>query len=123
MTIQSVKKNKSKTNYKNFNKIFKIESLKNEKNGFGLKLGITKEGYKYRWLQWGTEERTYIKGTKKSLKSFFIKQGKKEHRTGKITGTNFFYGAVERKQKEANEMISDAVVQNFERIIKKYNKQ
>jgi len=119
--FQSVKKNKSKTNYKNFNKLFKIESIKDEKNGFGLKLGITKEGYKYKWLQWGTEQRSYKKNSKKSVKNLFKKSVKNEHLTGAITATNFFYSAVERSMDKANNMISSAVMQNFDRIIRKYN--
>jgi hypothetical protein len=125
--FQKVKKNKSKTNYANFNKLFKIESIKNPDNGFGLKLGITKDGYKYRWINWGTEERSYIKGLKRSNQRYRKSKGSnlggKEHKTGKLSKTNFFYDAVEAKQQTANNMISDAVVQSLKRTVDRYNKK
>jgi len=70
------KKDLSRTNYRDLNKTLKIANRKKKKDHqLGIIIGFTKEGYKYRWIQWGTEDR-YTK--------------KKMYR-GKIEGNNFFY--------------------------------
>ncbi len=51
------KKDKSKTNYRDLSKTLKIANRKKKENQLGVIIGITKEGYKYRWIQWGTEDR------------------------------------------------------------------
>lgn len=112
-----VKKNKSKTNYSALTKALKIEALKKE---FGVKVGFTVEGYKYRWLQWGTQPRSYKKGTKRSIwRSKSDKSG--GHDTGFIEKTDFFYKAVERTQPQAKNKISDSILKSLENTVKKYN--
>jgi len=116
--FQSVKKDKSLTNYSKLNSFFKVQPLQNpDLNTFGLKLGITKQGYKLRWINWGTNERFY----KKSKKSYF-KKSAKEHKTGKIEQTDFFYLAVESSKSEANNKVSQAIIDSLNKTVNKYNK-
>jgi len=96
----SVRKNKSKTGYKNL-KDLKIEPMK---SAVGVKVGFTREGYKYRWIQWGTKERKTKKG----------------YNRGIIDETNFFYGAVERSMPQAQNKVSECIVKSLENTVKKY---
>lgn len=106
--LNSVKKGKSKTNYREFNRAFKIEAIKNADNGFGVKVGV--KYYKARWIEWGTRDREYKN-----------KNGKM-HRTGSIKATNFFYKAVETKKPDAEKMVSECVMDSMKKIISKYEK-
>lgn len=115
-SLNSVKKGKSKTNYKNVNSVFKIAPLKSE-NNIGVKVGITKAGYKYRWLQWGTNDRSYT--IKK--KSLFKKNSGTIHTTGKVAATNFFYSAVEASKEQAQKTVSQAIIDSMNKTVDKYN--
>lgn len=107
------KKNKSKTNYSDVNSSFKIEPIKN-KETVGVKVGVKyvdkngrKNWYKYRWIEWGTDERfTRMKDSR-----------------GKIQPTHFFYDAVTAHKDEAQKQISDSVTEQIEKTIKKYEKK
>lgn len=109
--FNSIKKGKSKTNYIHLQKALKIKSRRKQKDIIGVKVGFTREGYKYRFIQWGTNNRFY-----KSKKT------NKDHNTGEIEGTNFFYSAVASKKKEAENSISNEITKSLERVIKKYSK-
>ena len=108
-SFKSVKKNKSKTGYKDFNKAFKIENMK---RNIGVKVGLTNVGYKYRWIEWGTDERSYP-----------VKKSKVVHKTGSVQPTHFFYDAVARKKTEAQNGVNAAILESLQKTVDKYNKQ
>ena len=128
-SFQSVKKNKSESGYAAFNKSFAVEPLK---QAIGVKVGIKNveytvrgrkkaTGYISRWIQWGTQERSYKKGVKRSVwKKTKDKSG--GHNTGSMDKTNFFYGAVERSMPQAQNISSDAIIKSLENTVEKYNK-
>lgn len=121
--FQAGYKGKGKTKLKGFRSFFQMQPIRNEEKGFGLKLGV--KNYKYRWIQWGTNDRFYKKGKKKFFryrKSLIGKANNGQHATGKITGNNFFYSAVEQKKVQAQKDISAAVLESLNRTIQKYNK-
>jgi len=101
--FNGVKKGKSKTNYKNIT--FKSKSMRNK---IGVVLGV--KDYKARFIDKGTKDR------------YFTSKSGKKHFTGKIEPTNFFSGAVEAKENEAQKTISDNLIISLERLVKKYNK-
>jgi hypothetical protein len=106
--LKSKLKGKSKTKNKYFKNSFKIESIKNEKNGFGLKVGV--KNFKYRWLEWGTKKR------------FFKSKYRKQHSTGVIQATHFFYDAVEQTKEDSYKLISEGVVESLKRTVDKFNR-
>ena len=123
--FNSTKKNKSLTGYADLNSSFKIEESKGDKNSIGYKVGVKyvdktgkKNWYKYRFIEWGTNERTYVV-KKRSL--FNEKKGSVKS-TGKMTATHFFYDAVEARKEQVQQDISTEVTQALENTIKKYNK-
>ena len=112
----ATKKGYSKSAYSYYIRVFKIENLKarSEAELGGVKVGISKEGYKLRWLQFGTKDRSYyVTKTSKGQKGT-------SHKTGRILGSNFFFGAVKGKQREAYEIISSAVIKSLENNLNKY---
>ncbi len=113
--FKSKQKNKSTTGYKNFNKSFATEPMRST---FGLKVGI--KNFKYRWIEWGTEDRYYKKGSKRSVWRR-RKDNSAGHYTGKVIATNFFFDAVNSRKEEAQKKVSDAIVQSLEKTVSKYN--
>jgi hypothetical protein len=116
MRFMATKKNRSKTGYQGFNSLFKVQPIKSE-HKVGVKIGISgAQGYKYRWAQWGTVQREYIK--KKT-------QGEpaKKHYTGKIQATNFFYGAAAQSAEKANAMVSESIILALQEMKKNANNQ
>jgi len=107
--FKGTKKNKSKTGYKDLNSSFKIKPMNKE---LGVIAGMQhREGYKYRFLNYGTEQRSYK--TKKG----------KQHDIGKIVGSNFFTDAVNSKKEEANKNIQDEIVKSMNKTVNKWNKK
>lgn len=107
--FKAVKKGKSKTEYRDFNSSFSIRDMRSRA---GVIAGLSsKQGYKYRFIDQGTEERQYK--TKKG----------NEHRTGRITATRWFTNAVQDKQKTAQEDVQQAVVKAMNKTVEKYNKK
>jgi hypothetical protein len=115
--FKSQQKNKSKTGYKFFNRSFATEPMKGT---FGLKVGV--KNYKMRWLEWGTDERFVKKGRKRFFRyrKSLLNSDKDKRSTGKITGTHFFFKAVEEKKNVAINNINNAIIESFEKVIKKY---
>lgn len=103
--FKSNQKNKSKTGYKNFNKSFTTEPMS---SNFGLRVGI--KNYKYKWIEFGTEDRWLSSKT-----------NKKKHFVGKIQPTHFFFDAVTSKKTEALNKVSTAIIDSLEKTVKKYN--
>jgi hypothetical protein len=100
--FKSFKKNKSRTNYKEFNKSFKV---KFKKDGMGVVLGS--DYYKSLWLEKGTVQR-YTR--------------KKNSYRGIIEGTKFFESAINSKQNEVQNNITQSVIESLNRVVKKYEK-
>ena len=100
---QSSSKGKGKTN--KMNSAFKIEPYKN-KDILGVKVGV--KYYKARWIEWGTAQREYR--TKKG----------NTHRTGALQPTNFFYKAVDAKKAEAQNTVSQAIIDSLNKTVQKY---
>ncbi len=115
--LKQIKKGKSKTGYANINRIFKIQPLKSDGN-IGVKAGITKEGYKYRWLNWGTDNRKYTIKKRK----FFKKNNVKEHNTGLIKPSHFFSNAVDSTKGEAQKNVNEAIINSLKNVIRKYER-
>lgn len=101
------KKNASTTNYSYYSSAFKIEKIKS-KTAFdlGIKTGIsdTKNGYKLRWLEFGTADRTT--------------KSKPEMNRGKIAGYNFFFNAVRSQSENVYNIVSEAIIKSLEMCIK-----
>ena len=108
--FRAVQKNKSTTGYQDFNSMFKTKVMK-DKVGVITGLQSYKEGYKYRWLDKGTEERQY------KTKAGNI------HKTGKIKATHFFTDAVESKMQEAQNNIQQAIENSMNKTVEKYNRK
>ncbi len=102
--FQSRKKNKSKTGYTGFNSMFKVQPMRG-KDYIAVKVGLTgPDAYKYRWIEWGTNERTYIT------------RNKKEHTTGRIQPTHFFYDAVTSKTEESKRTINQSIIDALKKL-------
>lgn len=113
--FKSKQKNKSKTGYKYFNRSFTTAPMTSQ---FGLRVGI--KNYKMKWIEWGTDDRSYKSGVKKSIwrKTTDKSDG---HKTGKLQPTNFFFDAVKQKKSEAENKVSQAIVDSLNRTVAKYN--
>lgn len=115
--FKQIRKNKSKTNYSTMNQSFRIESLKNRKKwGIGLKVGV--KNYKYGWIEYGTQDRSYSISKRKN---FFSKKTTTVHKTGRIKPQYFFEKAVKDTTPQAEQMIKDNVIKSIERVVKKNN--
>lgn len=101
--FNSVKKNKSKTDYQKILAGFKISALKSD---VGVRIGNS--FYKSLWIEKGTEDR------------FYTKNGKK-HATGRLVRTDFFDNAVNSKKDEAQSKVSEAIIAQLDKVVKKYN--
>lgn len=123
---QRVKKGKSNPDdiKYDFKSKFKISKLSKRSDNFGVKVGIINDnnGYRLRWIEWGTDERTYRAKKSFNLNGYRISKGDTV-RTGKIQATHFFYNAVEDTQEKANEAISQAIIDSYNRTIKRLNKK
>jgi hypothetical protein len=84
---------------------------------FGLRVGI--KNYKMRWIEWGTDDRSYKTGVKKSI---WKKTPNKStgHFTGKLQPTNFFFDAVNAKKAEAQEKVSQSIVDSLNKTVQRY---
>lgn len=103
--FQTTKKGFSKTNYADFRKSFKSKALKKD---IGMIFGMQhREGYKYRFINFGTKER-YTRTTKRF--------------TGIIKPSSFFTSAVESKTEQAQAMLAGNIVESLERLVNKYEK-
>ena len=108
--FMGIKKDKSKTGYAGFNSLFKIQPIKNP-DKVGVKVGISgRDGYKYRWQNWGTVERQYIKRNASDTKG-------SQHSTGRIQPTTkFFSDAVESTKEQAKEIMSSSIIEALTKI-------
>lgn len=107
----------SLTGYSYYQSAFKTEKLKGKTpDEIGVRTGVwdRKNGYKLRWLEWGTAERK----TYKRKNALTGKIGEPANR-GRIVGNNFFFGSVRSSQDEVFRIISDAVIKSLENLTAK----
>jgi hypothetical protein len=105
--FNATKKNLSKTKYSALSRSFKSKALRKE---IGMVFGMQhREGYKYRFLNYGTVAR-------------FTKNGSKKRYTGTIKPSNFFTNAVTSQAENAQKNLSNEIVLSLERVVKKYEK-
>lgn len=121
--FMAIKKGKSKDGYSTFDKAFKMTALKKD---IGMIIGLKhQEGYKYRFIEYGTAERQYkVKksSSNKEGKAGFYKSAAGMHSTGVIKPSQFFENAVAQKGNESQELLSAEIVLSLERCVKRYEK-
>lgn len=102
--FNATKKGLSKTNYSIFSKSFKAKALKKD---IGMIFGMQhREGYKYRFLNYGTKDR--------------FTRSKQPRFTGVIKPSLFFNKAVQSQGDNALNNLSNEIVLSLERVVKKY---
>jgi len=105
--FESTKKGKSETGYAGLASAFKTKALRSD---VGMVIGMQhKEGYKYRFLNYGTAAR-FTKGKTKRFK-------------GAIKPSLFFSNAVESQSDNAQNLLSNEIILSLERCVKKYEKR
>jgi len=105
--FDSTKKMKSTTNYADLAKSFKMATIKGD---VGMRIGMqAKEGFKYRFLNFGTKAR--------------FTKGKTKRFTGVINPSMFFTNAVENNAEQAQSMLSDEIILSLERCVRRYEKK
>jgi len=121
--FNATKKNKSLTNYSEFDEGLKMQQAKTK---LGIKIGMQhREGYKYRFLNYGTADRFYkISSSKSNTKGTagFYASDKTTHNTGVIKPNKFFTNAVEQKGDEAQTTLNTEIVNVFEKTVARYFK-
>lgn len=105
INFKSIKKGLSKTNYKALTSAFKSRPLRED---VGMIFGMQhREGYKYRFLNFGTKKR-------------YTRDNNPRY-TGIIKPSNFFTNAVNDKGETAQNILSDEIIKSLENVIKKYS--
>lgn len=105
INFNSTKKGLSKTGYAGFSSSFKSKPLKED---VGMVFGMQhREGYKYRFLNFGTKERF----TRYSNLS-----------RGVIKPSKFFTDAVKAKADKAQSMLSDEIIKSLDNLVRKYDR-
>lgn len=103
-----VKKNKSRTNYSEFNRMFKVQSKRPKPDELGVLVGMKhREGYKYRFIEHGTTDRYTRKGN---------------YYRGKIERRGFFYDAVTQTKEKVKNSFSDNLIKTLNNVVKRMNK-
>jgi len=106
------KKESSTTGYSYYATAFKQEKLKGKTpDELGVRTGVwsRENGYKLRWLEWGTNTRTTFQRKNPLTNTLTPKMNR-----GKITGTNFFFSAVKGQQTEIFNIVSEAIIKSLE---------
>lgn len=96
---------------------FKIEQLTNRPpEEMGVKTGVwdKKNGYKLRWLEWGTVDRYTRK--RKNAKTGKITGNKFR---GSMQGNHFFFGTVRTQEDAVFQAISKAVIRSLDELTSK----
>lgn len=110
-SLYASKKGTSKTNYSYYSRAFKMEDLKSKTPlELGVRTGVrdAKNGYKLRWIEFGTNTRFTSKK----------KGGSGGANRGKITGVNFFFNAVRGHGEKIFGVVSDAVIASLDNLTK-----
>ena len=110
--LNATKKGFSKTGYASFRKAFNYRFTKGaDKKSLAMLVGIKhREGYKLRFINYGTDERI-TKGTKK------YPAGASR---GSLKATHFFNNAVTSTQERAGSIISEALIKSLTKIVSNY---
>jgi len=110
--LNAAKKEKSTTGYSYYGTSFKQEKLQAKTaDEFGVRTGVwnRKNGYKLRWLEWGTADRNTF--TRRDGVTGKIKHPRF---TGNLEGSHFFFNAVRNSQDEVFKILSDAIIKSLE---------
>lgn len=103
--FNATKKGKSKTNYAGLSRAFKSKALR--RDNIGMLFGMQhREGYKYRFLNYGTVAR--------------FTRGNRPRFTGTIQPSNFFTDAVTSQAENAQARLSNEIVLSLERLVRRY---
>jgi len=116
-TLEANKRGASKTGYNYLQTIWKYEQLKGkDPNIAGIRTGVwsRENGYKLRWLEWGTDDRY----THKRYNPLWSKIIPEMYR-GRIEGSGYFFNAVRNKDEEVFRVMSQAVMESLKKIWKK----
>ena len=105
INFQAVEKGRSKEAYKTILSSFATEPMKSQ---FGLKVGI--KYYKSRWINFGTADRGYIS------------KGGAFHNTGRIQPSGFFFKAVTERKDQAQQAVSQGIIDSLEKTVQRYSK-
>lgn len=110
--LNASKKGESSTEYSYYATSFKQEKLKAKTpDELGVRTGVwnRKNGYKLRWLEWGTVDRnTFLR------RNYVTGKVKQPRFTGKVKGNHFFFNAVRNSQDEVFKILSDAIIKSLE---------
>lgn len=118
--LHASKKGTSRTGYKYYSSAFRHEPLRtDEPDTAGIRFGVSsrKEGYKLRWLEWGTDERHTYKRTNALTK----KISEPAYR-GFVEGNHFFFGTVRTSEDPVFRILSETVIKELERLTDAANK-
>jgi len=106
------RKGASKTNYSYYAAAFKKESLRSKTpDTVGVRTGVydKRQGYKLRWLEWGTGQR-FTRTRKNALTgASTLKKSR-----GKMQGSHFFFEALRGKQDAFFRTLSNVVIKALE---------
>lgn len=112
-SLEANKKGASKTGYSYYQSIFKYEQTKGQELDMtGVRTGVwdRKNGYKLRWLEWGTDDRFTFKRFNPALQKSIPEQFR-----GRIEGNGYFFNAVRNSDDEVFKIVSEAVIKELEK--------
>jgi len=99
--------------------IFRYEQLKGKNpDELGIRTGVwdRKNGYKLRWLEWGTDDRKTFKRINRVTKKTTQPADR-----GRIEGNGYFFNAVRDNQSRMFEVVSDAIIKSLEELTRGKN--
>lgn len=105
--FNNIKKGKSRTSYSMLKNALRMERMQST---FGVKVGFTKKGFKYRFINTGTKSR---------LTTGYGKVQHRKAKRGNIDRTGFFDKAVEAKKSEALTLVSNSIIEQLNKVIRK----
>jgi len=112
--LMAGRKGQSNTQYSYYATAFKSEKLKGKTpDELGIRTGVwnKENGYKLRWLEWGTQDRTTFR-----RKNRLTGEVSEPANRGRITGNNFFFGTVRNQQDEVFRVVSEAIIKSLEQL-------
>ena len=115
-SLNASKRNSPNAKYAYYATAFKMEALKSKTaNELGIRTGVydKKDGYKLRWIEWGTAERETFERKSRTTNTLIPKMNR-----GSIIGYNFFFGAVRSQEDKVFKVVSEAVIKSLENLTK-----
>lgn len=110
--LNTSKKGESTSSYSYYATSFKQEKLKAKTaDELGVRTGVwnRKNGYKLRWIEWGTADRNTL-----PRRNYLTGKIKQPRFTGRIEGSHFFFNAVRSSQDEVFKILSNAIIKSLE---------